>query len=95
MTPPTSREIDARVAEQVPLANDHNGMKANGTRLLYQNHRGYTGMRKMMADHLREMATRYYSGDIKSVDEFLQLYCFGEAERKAIKATEKKGVPHV
>lgn len=24
--------------------------------------------------HLEEMATRFYSGDIKAVDEFLQLY---------------------
>ena len=28
--------------------------------------------------HLQEMAQRFYSGDIKAVDEFLQLYCLDE-----------------
>ena len=85
MTTPTNRDLDARIL----LADDHNGMRANGTRLLYENHRGYTGMRKGMADHLREMAARFYSGDIKAVDEFLQLYCFGESDRKALAAVKK------
>ena len=28
-----------------------------------------------MLEHLQEMAQRYYAGDVKAVDEFLQLYC--------------------
>jgi hypothetical protein len=40
-----------------------------------------------MADHLEELARAYYAGNIQIVDEFLQLYCIGEAERSAAKAT--------
>jgi len=31
-----------------------------------------------MLRHLEEMAERFYSGDPKAVDEFLQLYCLDE-----------------
>ena len=33
--------------------------------------------------HLEEMAERFYSGDIKVVDEFLQLYCLDDSRPKA------------
>ena len=29
--------------------------------------------------HLEELATRYYAGDVQAVDEFLQLYCLDKA----------------
>jgi hypothetical protein len=41
-------------------------------------------MRREMATHLEEVAHRYYAGDVAVVDEFLQLYCFGEEARKAV-----------
>jgi len=42
-------------------------------------------MRREMAKHLEETAKRYYAGDCAVVDEFFQLYCFGEIERHAAK----------
>ncbi len=66
-----------------PLAAPHTNMRVNGARLLRENGRGYSGMRQEMATHFEEVATRYYAGDVAVVDEFLQLYCFGEAARKA------------
>ncbi len=35
-----------------------------------------------MYKHLQETAARFYSGDIKVVDEFLQLYCLDEERPK-------------
>lgn len=70
--------------KSIILAQDHRGLRCNGSRILRENHRGYSGMRKGMADHLAEVAQRYYSGDVSAVDEFLQLYCFGEEQRKAL-----------
>ena len=31
-----------------------------------------------MLKHLQEVGRRFYAGDIKVVDEFLQLYCLDE-----------------
>jgi len=33
----------------------------------------------VMLEHLEQMATRFYAGDAKAVDEFLQLYDLDEA----------------
>lgn len=38
--------------------------------------------------HLNELARRFYAGDLTVVDEFLQLYCLGENERKAVVAAQ-------
>jgi hypothetical protein len=42
--------------------------------------RGHRYMVGQMLIHLEEIGKRYYVGDIKAVDEFLQLYCL-DAER--------------
>lgn len=34
-----------------------------------------------LKDHLQELGRRYYAGDVKVVDEFLQLYCVAPNER--------------
>ena len=67
-----------------PLAQTHTGMRVCARRILTENGRGYSGMRKEMAAHLEEVARRYYAGDVAVVDEFLQLYCFGEQARKRL-----------
>jgi hypothetical protein len=54
--------------------------------LLERNRTGFTHMRAEMARNLKEMAQRFYSGDLAAVDEFLQLYCIGETERAAVVA---------
>ena len=38
-----------------------------------------------MSKHLQEMAKRFYTGDMKAVDEFLQLYCLDD-ERPKVKS---------
>ncbi|MFD1699907.1 hypothetical protein ACFSB1_11265 [Halopseudomonas phragmitis] len=63
---------------QPPLARKHTGMRICAAGLL-----GRVGGRlkfgaQHMLQHLTEMATRYYSGDITAVDEFLQLYCLDD-----------------
>lgn len=74
------------------LADDHVGMRANGLRYLVEAQgRGFAAMRQQMAAHLKELAEKYYAGQITIVDEFLQLYSIGQKQRKAIK---EKGSSH-
>ncbi len=68
----------------VPLADDHRGLKCN-PRFMTENGRGYVHMRRMMQEHLQLLAREYYKGNISVVDEFLQLYCFSEEARKKVK----------
>lgn len=76
---------------KVPLAADHKGLRVRGSAFLTRNGKGFTGMRAQMANHLQEVAERFYSGDLAVVDEFLQLYCFGEEQRKAAKQRQESG----
>ncbi len=66
------------------LADKHTGMRIDHSGILgriaggcrvRQDQRWCLGE---MDKHLVEMATRFYGGDIKAVDEFLQLYCLDE-----------------
>lgn len=69
------------VVEKQRLSDKHKGMKvscsgllvrlANGSKIR-QDQRWMLGE---MYKHLEEMGKRFYAGDIKAVDEFLQLYC--------------------
>lgn len=72
-----------------PLAKKHDGMKVDSS-VIYRDIRGGKFMREQMHKHLTEMASRYYAGDIAAVDEFCQLYCLGEAERKKVCKNEEK-----
>lgn len=74
------------IAERRPLLTPipKQGMKVNGTRILRYDGRGYSEMRRQMAGHLEELARRYYAGEVCVVDEFLQLYCIGDEERKGV-----------
>lgn len=70
------------------FAPDHNGMKVDSSGILVAARAPSAGLRFMrqeMHKHLEEMARRYYAGDVAVVDEFCQLYCLGEKERKAAK----------
>ena len=80
----------------VPLAPDHKGMRVNALRFLKKSQGpGYSFMRQQMAEHLEELGRRFYAGDLQVVDEFLQLYCFAENDRKRAVAeqTEKEAQP--
>jgi len=57
-------------------------MKIYGAAILLRNGVGFRFARAEMHRHLTELATRFYSGDVAACDDFLQLYCYGEEERK-------------
>jgi len=56
--------------------------KYEGFRISAANALHYKGFRVKMSEHLNEMATRYYNGDITAVDEFCQIYCLAEKQRE-------------
>lgn len=66
------------------LAKKHTGMRVDHSGVLGRiskgcrvesHHRYILGE---MERNLEEVARRFYAGDIKAVDEFLQLYCFDD-----------------
>lgn len=74
---------------KIPLAAKHQGIRVNARGRLTRAGRFHKFGCEEMATHLEEVARRYYSGDLAAVDEFLQLYCLGEEERK--QAVERNG----
>lgn len=58
------------------LAEKHQGMRWSAKGSLKQNGKTIKITLQQMIEHLDIVADRYYKGDIKVVDEFLQLYCF-------------------
>ena len=60
------------------LAKKHEGMKISAAGILHRVGGHLKFGAQQMHEHLEEMASRYYSGDIKAVDEFLQLYCLDD-----------------
>lgn len=71
------------------LAEKHTGMMVSCSGLLGRIADGCKvrpDQRYMLGEmhrHLKEMAERFYSGDVKAVDEFLQLYCLDEKRPEA------------
>lgn len=64
------------------MAPKHTGMMISARGLLMRVG-GYLkpGARQLL-EHLKEVADRFYAGDISAVDEFLQLYQLDEARPK-------------
>lgn len=65
------------------LGAKHTGMKISASGILGRISAGryYKGLNYgcgVMLDHLQQMADRFYAGDAKAVDEFLQLYCLDD-----------------
>ena len=62
------------------LADKHHGMRVSASGILGRIRDGRYfreldfGCGELLR-HLEEMSTRFYEGDIKAVDEFLQMYC--------------------
>lgn len=76
--------ITAWNTRAIPLATTHQGMHVCGPSLLSNPKRaGMKFMFQEMDRHLKEMAQRYYAGDVAVVDEFLQLYSYAD-KRPAI-----------
>jgi hypothetical protein len=71
----------------VPLAADHTGMRVDYQGLLRQARHGLqrepvnAEMLRQLTEHLTELGTRFYAGDLAAVDEFLQLYCIARDAR--------------
>lgn len=66
---------------EIPLAKKHKGMKISASGILGRIKYVDPGLRYgcgTMLTHLEQMAERFYHGDLKSVDEFLQLYGLDE-----------------
>jgi hypothetical protein len=67
--------------DSVILAKKHTGMRISANGLLGRIAHGSRvedGDRFMLGEllrHMNELGKRYYAGDAKVVDEFLQLYC--------------------
>jgi len=62
----------------VPLAEKHEGMRISASGILNRVGGNLKFGAQQMHEHLQQVATRYYAGDIKAVDEFLQLYCLDD-----------------
>ena len=72
-----------RVVMRDMLAEKHTGMRVSARGVLGRIARG-DYFRELdfgcgeMLKHLEEMAARFYAGDVKAVDEFLQLYALDD-----------------
>lgn len=85
-------------APGIDLATEHEGMRVDYHGLLRQAQDGLRGepgiaeMIRQLHDHLTELGRRWYTGDRRVVDEFLQLYCIeSDARRTLIDASPKGG----
>lgn len=72
------------VGSNALLGATHTGMKISASGILgrIRDGRYYKELNYgcgVMLGHLEEMAVRFYAGDPKAVDEFLQLYCLDDA----------------
>jgi len=77
-------------AQAVDLAPDHRGMRVSCSGLLSQVQGGLKSnpelaeMVRQLHGHLNELGKRWYAGDRKVVDEFLQLYVIEDGARRAL-----------
>lgn len=79
----------------VPLAPDHEGMMVDYSGMLRQTINALPRSSSVQAEmlrqfqgHLEELGKRFYAGDFKAVDEFLQLYCIADDDRKRVVAEQ-------
>jgi len=98
------KALAATLDTKLPLlAKDNAGMRysiegivVRAAEYLKRDGEHASGLGAMLRDevlkHLRELASRYYAGDIAVVDEFLQLYAIGESERTALVEHRKERV---
>lgn len=84
-------------APGIDLAADHDGMRVHYRGLLKQvrdglhSESGLVEMLLQLQGHLSELGRRWYVGDRKVVDEFLQLYCIEVDARRALIDASPKG----
>lgn len=84
------RMAASQPAQAVDLAPDHSGMRVDYHGLLGRSQEALrqrpelAEMLRQLHDHLTEIGRRWYAGDRKVVDEFLQLYAIEEGGRRAL-----------
>lgn len=89
--------IDGQADPRVDLAADHTGMRVDYSGLIGSAQRallddpGISEMLRQLCRHLEELGRRWYAGDRKVVDEFLQLYCIESEARAALVKQPTKG----
>lgn len=89
--------IDGQARLGIDLAADHTGMRVDYSGLIEGARRGLAGdpgiaeMLRQLCSHLGELGRRWYAGDRKVVDEFLQLYCIESEARAALVKQPTKG----
>lgn len=72
------------------LAKQHTGMRVDYRGLLRQSQEGLrkepglAEMLRQLGEHLTELGTRWYAGDVAVVDEILQLYCIEKNARAEV-----------
>jgi hypothetical protein len=77
------------------LSKKHEGMKVSARGVLGRIAKGWAVDKGLqwtcgeLLEHLQEMGKRYYGGDVKAVDEFLQLYCLDEGREEAVKKSKE------
>lgn len=79
-----ARLTEARSSGTPLLADDHRGMRVDYSGLLKQTRSaleygrkepGLAEMIRQLTGHMKELGQRWYAGDMRVVDEILQLYC--------------------
>ena len=76
---------------EVVLSKNHTGMKISMSGVLRRKLPKVES--EMIMNHLELLGKEYYSGNTAIVDEFLQLYCIAEDERKEV-LKKKASVNH-
>ena len=83
--PPVSPSILKRFVMRHMLAKKHTSMKVSAGGLIGRIARGNRPDRldrhllAEMLGNMEQVADRFYAGDVKAIDEFLQLYCLDDA----------------
>lgn len=86
----------------IPLGPDHTGFRCDvrnmlrmvGEEITDQNGKSVNGWAhslQNLAANLGELSERFYAGDLKAVDEFLQLYCL-DSRRAAAKKSHSQTI---
>lgn len=92
-----AHEPNTNPAQAVDLAPDHRGMRVSCSGLLSQVRGGLKSnpelaeMVRQLHGHLNELGKRWYAGDRKVVDEFLQLYVIEDGARRALTDSQAVG----
>lgn len=84
------------IAREIGLGPKHKGMRISADGLLGRLENGKRADRMdrwmlgQLLKHMQELGRRYYSGDMRATDEFLQLYCCDDLRPSPDAPNERK-----